>query len=79
MGNDDNPTREEMLRGYLAEVIAGIIRDKEAGNIRPLCAELPEVTRRAAEEVKAALNGMCRDKILTYNRTLNGVAFTPSR
>lgn len=71
----------EPLEEYLAMVVAYIIDTKESRKQAPANARIDEILSVVNGNVKEALNGLVRTKVLTYNRTLNGTSFmfTPPR
>lgn len=63
------------LEQHLAEVVAEIIRGKEAANVAPMVADMQEIMAKVNKDVKDALNNMTRSGLLTFHRTLNSVTF----
>lgn len=71
MTETDTGTLEE----WLASAVARVIEDKEGRGVSPPLATDGDIRALAAQDIKAALNSMVRSGLLTFHRTLNGVAF----
>lgn len=63
------------LEQHLADIISGIIQRKDAEHRYPTYADSVEILNQLHEDAKEALNNMCRSKVLTFHRTLNGTSF----
>lgn len=69
------------LEQHLAEIITDLIRQKEEQNRQPAYADSIDILNRLNADARQALNRMIKSGLLTYHRTLNGVAveFTPPK
>ncbi len=60
---------------YIQSVVDGIISDKEARNVAPASATLPEVLSVVRKDALEGLRTLCRSKEIVVNKTLNGFSF----
>lgn len=63
------------MREIVLNIVNDIVAEKAAKNIVPTAAMYREICARFSKEVRLALNGLCRDGALRYNRTINSVSF----
>lgn len=63
------------MREIVLDIINDIATEKAARNIVPTAAMYREICARLGKEVRLALNGLCKDGTLHYNRTINSVSF----
>lgn len=60
---------------YIKEIISGITRKKEDGNIVPATASMQEIMGAVREDTLECMRTMCNEREIAVNRTLNSVSF----
>lgn len=60
---------------YIKEIISGITRKKEDGNIVPATASMQEIMGAVREDALECMRTMCNEREIAVNRTLNSVSF----
>lgn len=63
------------LEEYLATAVARVIEAKEGKGTWPPLATDSDILALAGRDIRDALNSMVKSGLLTFHRTLNGVAF----
>lgn len=72
----------EPLKEYAAGLVALIITKKERENKAPLLATMTEMESQLSADFRTVLNELCREKVLTFHKDLNGrlmFEFTPPK
>ena len=60
---------------YIKEIISGITKKKEDGNIVPSTASMQEIMVAIREDALECMRAMCNEMEIVVNRTLNSVSF----
>lgn len=60
---------------YIKEIISGITKKKEEGNIVPATASMSEIMNTIREDALECMRTMCYEREIAVNRTLNSVSF----
>lgn len=69
------------LTEYIVCLLSDLIKQKERQEIKPCTVSMTEIQNTLVSDAKQAINGLCKEQVLTFHKTLNDVSFefTPSK
>lgn len=63
------------LNAYILAKITDMEQERNDSHIVPSGIEMPDLQKRVIEDIKTAINDLCRQGEIVYYKTLNSVAF----
>lgn len=64
-----------ILKTYIVALLCSLIKERKMNNILPCAIGMITLQNSLIEDTKKALNELCAEKTISFNRTINGVAF----
>lgn len=71
----------ETLKEFVVELLSDLIREREQKNLQPFSVTMTAIQNALVSDTRDVLNELCKEKVLTFHRTLNDISFefTPPR
>lgn len=70
---------DDVLREYISAMIEFEVSQNEINGKQPIAVETIDLRRKLDAGFKRVINEMCKEKILVFHKTLNGVSVEPNK